>query len=210
MKFFKTFKPAIIAFVFTLSMLFAPLSQVFAAGNLISNPSVETANGTNPANWTSNAWGTNTSTFSYDTTGNTGTRSLSATMSGRTNGDAKWMHDAVTITPSTSYTYTSFYKSTVATEIDLQYTDAAGAISYAYASYVPASTTWKQQTVTFVTPATARKVVVMHILADNGTLTTDDSELTTTAVAPPNTDGNLFANPSFETPNGSSPANWTQ
>lgn len=206
---FGPFKSLIIAAIFMLSMSFAPLQQVFAASSLIANPSAETTEtATKPANWTSNSWGTNTSSFSYANDGNTGSRSLTVTMNSRTNGDAKWMHDAVSVNANTSYTYTTFYKSSIPTEIDLQYTDVNGAVTYEYASYVPASTTWKQQTVTFVTPATAKKVVVMHILADNGTLQTDDSELALTAIAPPNTDGNLVVNPSFETATGANPANW--
>lgn len=196
--------------LFTASLAFQSLASVSAATNLIANPSVESAaSSTQPTNWTSNAWGTNSTTFAYADGGNTGSKSLSVSMTSRTNGDAKWMHDAVTVTPNTSYTYSSFYKSTIDTEIDLQYTDAAGGVSYAYGVYVPASTNWKQQTLTFKTPATATKIVVMQILAAAGTLQTDDFQLDTTATAPPNTDGNLVANPSFETANGSAPANWS-
>lgn len=210
MKLFTSIKSLIVAAVFMLSTLFVPLSPVFAAGNLIANASVETAESMDkPANWTSNAWGNNTPFFTYvSDRSNTGVRSLSVTLTNRIDGDAKWLHDAVSVTPGTSYTYTGFYKSDVATEIDLQYIDANGAVSYAYASYVPASANWKQQTVTFVTPAAARKVVVMHILADNGSLQTDDFDLQPTVVAPPNTDGNLVANPSFETANATNPASW--
>lgn len=211
MKLFTSFKFLATIAVFLLSLLVTPLSSVLAAGSLIANSSVETAESMDkPSNWTSNAWGNNTAFFTYvSDRSNSGVRSLAATLTNRVDGDAKWMHDAVSVSPNTSYTYSSFYHSDVATEIDLQYTDANGAVSYAYASYVPASSTWKQQTVTFVTPASARKVVVMHVLAANGSLQTDDFELAATTVAPPNTDGNLFANPSFETPNGSAPANWT-
>ena len=196
--------------LFTTSLALQAIPTVSAATSLILNSSVETAtSATQPANWTSNSWGTNTSSFSYANTGNTGTKSLSVTMTSRTDGDAKWVHDAVTVTPDTSYTYSSFYKSTIDTEIDLQYTTAGGAVSYVYGAYVPASANWKEQTITFKTPATATKVVVMQVLAAAGTLQTDDFQLAATSVAPPNTDGNLVVNPSFETVNGSSPANWS-
>lgn len=195
----------------TLVALVIPaLPTVYAAGstNLIANPSVETDNGSgNPANWTANSWGTNTTTLSWATNGHTGSHSLAINMSAHTSGDAKWMHDAVAVSPNTSYTYASWYKASVATEIDLQYLDTAGNTTYAYATPVPASGNWNQVSTTFTTPANAAKVVVMHILAQAGTLQTDDFTLATT-VAPPVDNDNLIPNPSMETINGVMPAGW--
>lgn len=179
--------------------------------NLIANPSVETAgSASSPASWTANSWGTNTATSNYASTGHTGTHSLSVSLSGRTSGDAKWIPDASVVSPNQSYTYTDYYQSAVATELDAQYTDASGTVSYVYLANVPASSSWAPATVTFTTPATATKISVLHILAANGTLQTDDFSLAqTVAVTPPaNTDGNLISNPSFETANGNNPATW--
>ncbi|MEK7152862.1 MAG: carbohydrate binding domain-containing protein, partial [Patescibacteria group bacterium] len=180
------------------------------SGNFVANPSVETANGTIPASWTPTRWGTNTTTLTYAADGHTGGKSLLTNMTAHTDGDAKWMADAVNVTGNTSYIYTGFYKASVATELDLQYTDASGNVTYVYGQAVPASSDWAQTTFTFTTPATATKVVVMHILAQVGTLQTDDFSLTenTTTPPPPTGTGNLFANPSMETANGSSPAGW--
>lgn len=178
--------------------------------NLIANPSVETTSSTStPANWTQSKWGTNTTTFQHKAEGHTGNRSLYVSMTARTDGDAKWMHDAVTVQPNTTYTYTSWYKSNINTEIDLQYTSTSGAVSYVYSKTIAPSTSWQALSTTFVTPANVSKVTVLHLVAQPGWLQTDDFSLTGPAVTPPPVDtSNLIANNSFETANGTAPASW--
>lgn len=188
-------------------------------GNLILNSSVETAGAQAPTNWIASRWGTNTATLTYANSGRTGTRSVQVDMTTRTNGDAKWMHDAVTVTPGTVYTYSAYYKATTDTEIDLQYTDANGVASYAYIQSVPASADWKEVVLQFTPPANAKQVVIMHILAQTGTLQTDDFSLVATNTTPtptptpdptpvPTDTDSLIANSSFETANGTAPASW--
>lgn len=191
-----------------LSILSMSVPVRAAETNLIANPSAETASGSQPANWTADRWGTNTATLTYATTGHTGSRSLRIDMSAYTDGDAKWMHTAATVTGSTSYTYSSWYMSNVPTEHVLQYTASNGAVSYAYGQAVPASTSWKQTALTFTTPANTTKVVVLHLIAGVGWLQTDDFSLSPTVQAPPPSGGNLIANASFETTNGALPAGW--
>ena len=203
------FLPAVL-----LALVYAviPVLPVHAdSTNLIANPSAETANGTQPANWTADKWGTNTTTMTWATNGHTGSRSLAISMSKYTSGDAKWIAAPVSVTPGTSYTYTSWYKTAVATELDLQFTDSANNTSYAYVQSVPASTAWKQLTATFTVPAGAQKVTVLHLLNKVGALQTDDFSLTanTTTPTPPVDTDNLLANSSFETANGTLPASWT-
>ncbi len=220
--------------------LIAGLPALATGTNLIANQSVETAQtSTKPTNWVSNKWGTNTTTFSYANSSKTGSRSLLVTMTSRTSGDAKWMHDAVAIKANTSYTYTSAYKASVTTRIVLQYTDAAGAFSYVTGPTIAATsgTAWATATTTFTTPATAKKVVVLHILEKKGTLQYDDFTLAETNATPapaptptptptPNPtpaptptpapvdhdhsdhQHNLVANDSFEVSTGTAPAAW--
>lgn len=196
-----------------LGSLLGPIGPAFAASaNLLANPSVETTtSGSQPANWTADTWGTNTASLSYANTGNTGNHSLLTTMSARSDGDAKWIPDAVNVNASQSYTYSEYYKSSIATELDAQYTDASGAISYVYLTTVPASTSWAPISYNFTTPANVSTISVMNILATVGSLQTDDFSLSTMTVTPPTpqpVSGNLIANSSFETANGSTPANW--
>jgi peptidoglycan/xylan/chitin deacetylase (PgdA/CDA1 family) len=200
-----------------LAALVLPVTANAAGTNLLANASVENAAvAGQPDNWRADKWGTNTATLTHEASGHTG-KSVKVDMTARTDGDAKWMADAVNVLPNKSYTYTSWYKANMATEIDLQYTDASGNVSYAYVQAVPASTDWKQLTATFTTPANAAKVSVMHIVAGVGTLQTDDFSLGLTEETPvppvipptePPAGSNLIANPSFETVNGTLPANW--
>ena len=182
-----------------------------AATNLITNPSAETTDGSgNVLNWTPNTWGTSNTTLTSTSDAHTGTKALNINSTSRTNGDAKWAPDAAPVTGGTTYTYSDYSKATVATELDAAYTDANGAVSYAYLTSVQPSSSWQFNTIDFKTPSTAVKVSILHILATAGSLTTDDFSLTTqsTVVLPPPTSGNLIANPSMETANGAAPANW--
>lgn len=176
--------------------LSVPTTPVPTGSNLVANPSVETATipGT-PDNWTPESWGTNTATLTYMNGGHTGNKSLYTSISGYTNGDAKWIPDASSVTPGANYTYSDYYQSNVATELDAQYTSSTGAVSYVYLGVVPASSTWAQVSKSFIVPGGDTKVSILHILAANGWLQTDDFSLTpATPVS-----GNMFSNNSVET-----------
>ncbi|MBX4201859.1 polysaccharide deacetylase family protein [Candidatus Saccharibacteria bacterium] len=147
--------------------------------NMINNPSVETtdASGVNPVSWSNNKWGTNSTTFSYQDGGHTGSKSLYINMASRTSGDAKWISSSVPVTPNTTYAFSDYYMSNVATELDAQFTDTNGNVSYAFLKNVPASTSWSQVSSSFTTPANTAKVTVMHIIYNAGWLQTDDYSL---------------------------------
>jgi peptidoglycan/xylan/chitin deacetylase (PgdA/CDA1 family) len=181
-----------------------------ADDNMLANPSVEAVAASQPANWRADKWGNNQTTLTHQSEGRTGGKSLLITMAQHVDGDAKWMPDAVTVAPNTSYTYTSYYKSNVATEIDLQYTHTDGSVSYAYIQQVPASGDWQVLTSVFTTPANVTKVTPLHIISQPGWLQTDDFSLAPTVQAPPADEENLVANPSFATPNGMTPADWNK
>jgi len=199
----------IFAALLLLTGLFTGTAKVFAAEtNLIANSSVETAANTNPANWTANSWGTNAASLTYKNEGHTGTQSLYTAMTAHTDGDAKWIHDAVTVTPNTTYSYSSWYKSNVATEIDLQYTSKTGVVSYAYLDALPANANWTSYAKTFVTPADVAKINVLQIVTNVGWLQTDDFSLTADAIVTGDA-SNMIANSGFEVTNGSQPIGWT-
>ncbi|HEY6736218.1 MAG TPA: polysaccharide deacetylase family protein [Candidatus Saccharimonadia bacterium] len=163
------------------------LGRAMAVGtNLIANPSVEIAAGSGPSGWDMGGWGTNTASLTYDTTGaQDGSRSLGVSISSYTNGDAKWYFSPVTVSPNTQYTFSDYYQSNVATEIDAQITDTAGNVSYAWLADVPASTAWKPVSANFTTSTTAKNVTIFHVLAKVGTLKTDNFSLATTAGTTP-------------------------
>jgi hypothetical protein len=123
-----------------------PLTAHSLPTNLIANPSVETASGSLPASWNEGGWGTNTTSFTYkNNDANTGTHSLYVNTSAYTSGDAKWYFNDVAVQPNQQYTYSEFYKSSVATEVDIQYTDTSGNLSYVFLAAPAASAiAWTQ------------------------------------------------------------------
>ena len=199
----------IFAALLLLAGLFTGTAKAFAEEtNLITNSSVETTNGANPANWTANSWGTNTASLTQKSDGHTGSKSLYTSMAARTNGDAKWMHTAVAVAPSTQYTYKSWYKSNIATEVDLMYTSTSGVVSYNYLDAVPASADWTLFSQHFTTPKDVASVTVLQIVTNVGWLQTDDFSLTKDVI-PVGNDSNLIANADFELTNGAQPIGWT-
>ncbi|MEV6929916.1 polysaccharide deacetylase family protein [Dactylosporangium sp. NPDC051485] len=146
-------------------------------GNLIANPSVETANGTAPSGWTSSAWGANTTTFSYLGTGHTGSRSVKTQITKYTSGDAKWSPAAVAVTPGRTYQYSNYYQSNVDSEIDVEVTMADGSARYAYLATAPASASWAKVSAQYTVPAGATKITVFQVLAKVGWVTADDFSL---------------------------------
>lgn len=154
-----------------------------ASSNLLPNPSVEEGT-TAPTAWLSNKWGTNTSSFAYNTSGRTGGKSITVKTTAYTNGDAKWYVAPVTISPNTSHTYSDWYKSNIPTIITLAYTSTSNVVTYQYIGTMPASTEWRQASITFTTPSNAAKVSVFHLVNRVGQLTTDDHSLVNNTVNP--------------------------
>lgn len=192
-----------------------PASAATSA-NLIANPSLETAaTSTTPQSWASNKWGTNTSTFTYLTTGRTGARSVKVQSTAYTSGDAKWFANPVNVTPGTVYTYSDYYQSTATSRYVVQYTSSTGANTYQELATAPAAAGWAQATRTFTPPTGTQKASVFHLLSAVGSLTIDDVSLTyetttTPPPPPPPATGNLVPNPSLETASGTpaNPVSW--
>lgn len=207
---------ALFAMLVGLSSL-SSLSFADTPTNLIANPSMETSsNGTTPDLWQTGSWGTNNAAFSYTaSTGHTGTHSATTTITSYTSGDAKWYFAPVTVQPNTSYTFSDYYESSVATDVTVQSDDGTGTLSYQDLGAVAASGTWQQAAFTFTTSASTHLLTVFHLISSIGSLSIDDASLTATAtVAPmPPVVGNMVSNPSAETPDPSNallPADWSE
>ncbi len=170
------------------TLIFIPAAAAVGT-NLIANESVETAaSATAPQNWLSDKWGTNKATFTYQNVGHTGNKSLKVDMTSRTSGDAKWYFTNVAVKPNTKYTYSEYYTSNVASEIDIEYTSTANKLSYKSLATPAASITWKQQQKTFTTPATVKSLTIFHVIDKVGSIQTDDFSLVEgdgTVVTPP-------------------------
>jgi len=214
------FKKLIFGFMTLLLSLSSLTGLVFAdstttAGtNLIANPSMETStNGTAPDNWQTGGWGTNNATFAYNTTaGHTGTHSVETAITSYTSGDAKWYFAPVAVAPNTTYTFSDYSQSPVATDVTVESLDASGAVTYQDLGAVAASASWQQNSMSFTTSATTKSVSIFHLIASVGTLTIDDASLLAAPVVAP-VAGNMVPNPSVETTdpsNAQMPLDWTE
>lgn len=158
-------------------------SQVADAAsiNLIENPSVELVSPLNPnlpAARSTGTLGNNKSTFQWQSTGVDGSKSLYITMKKHVSGEAKWMFDPITVQPREQYTYRSYYRANVPTQLYAQYTTASGAVTNKLLKAVPLSTRWKQVSVTFTVPVNVTSLRISHLIKRNGYLATDDFSLT--------------------------------
>lgn len=154
------------------------IPPVTSGTNLITNPSIEDSTAGVPNGWVGDGFGNNTHTVTYLSTGHTGSHSLNVTVSGivagdTAAGDAKWGFIALPASAGQSYQFSDFYQSSVDTEVDVAYT-VNGVDTFALLGKAPASAAWAQFKTTFTAPAGTTAVKVYHILAANGSLTTDD------------------------------------
>ena len=169
-------------FLSIVTLLFGMMPALQAAAatptNLIANPSVETSsNGTSPDSWLQGGWGTNTPTFSYLNTGHTGSHSIQVQMSNYTSGDAKWYFAPVAVTAGTTYNFSDYYEATVPTDVVVQLDNGSGTYDYIDMGDVAAATAWTQVSDSFTVPAGFTEATVFHLINSNGTLTTDDYNL---------------------------------
>jgi|GEM_PF-1065875 len=170
------------------------------AGNLIGNPSLETAAGTVPAGWANNTWGTNTSVFSYPVAGQDGAKAAKLVVSGYASGDAKWFFDDVAVTAGTTYTFSDYYQSTAPSFLVARFKSSTGVYSYGEIATAPVSAGWSQISKPIIVPANTVALTVFHLLRSNGSLTVDTFALTAPGAptsTPPGT--NLIVNGFMET-----------
>src|SRR6266511_4533246 len=147
--------------------------------NLVPNASVDQVSGSLPASWQSDAWGTNSATFTHLNEGHNGNRSLKTEITSYTDGDAKWYFNPVAVTPNTNYTFQDYYKSNIASKVVLRYTLQDSSYSYAWIGNVAASSDWVQTNLSFTTPSNATQVTALHLIEGVGWLTVDDADVHT-------------------------------
>lgn len=164
--------------------LFA-MQRITAAGNnLVPNPSAEDSLNNLPLHWTATKTGNNTTSFNYLNTGHTGSHSLQVQMTKRSSGQADWISDPINVAPSTKYTFTGWYQSSVASTLVATITNTGGATSNHTVSE-PASAAWRQSSLSFTTPSRAARVVIRQYINRVGQITTDDYDLEGPAVTAP-------------------------
>ncbi len=148
-------------------------------GNIVPNSSLETASGTQPASWATGKWGTNSTTFSYLSTGHTGSRSVKVQTTSYTSGDAKWVFSSQAVVPGQQYQFVDWYQSNVDTEVFLAIAKTDGSTQYISLGAPVASTTWTKFASAVSLPSDAAFVSAFHVLHSVGYLITDDYSLAT-------------------------------
>lgn len=147
----------------------------------IPNASFENANGNTPASWQTNSWGTLTASFEYLNTGHSGDRSVKTIVTNYTDGDAKWYHAPVTLTPGEEYQVSNYYQSNTTTYVIMRFDNIDGTTSYVSLPPADPSTSWKQYSATFAMPLNAQSAAIYHVVKSVGYLIVDDFALTTYA-----------------------------
>ena len=144
----------------------------------VINANLETPGTTgNPLNWNRGGWGTNDRVYTYPVAGATG-NAAEDTITNYTNGDAKWYFDPIEISSTIKYTFSDIYRSTVPTEVLLQYTKTDGTFQYEFVQNLPATGgAWQTFTKEITVPDGMTHVTVFHMLTSVGTLAIDKASV---------------------------------
>jgi len=134
-----------------------------------------------PQGWSEGGWGTNTRTFSYLNTGQTGSRSAQVQITSYTDGDAKWVFPPVAIpadpTHTIQYAYSDYYQATVPTQVVAVFTMADKSTVNQIIGLPDPASTWTPFATQFSIPLGAQSVTIYHLIQQVGTLTIDDVDL---------------------------------
>jgi len=178
--------------------------------NLIQNPGFETASNGLPAKWTRESSGNKTPTFTYPVAGRTGNGAMVA-FGSKSSGDARWQHDAVSVSSLQFYTVSLWYKSNIPSEVTAEYTNFLGFQSNRSLANLPSSNgAWVQYTTTFLVPLLQSKVSVYQSIEGAGSLTIDDFVLVAgTSLPTPAPGVTIQANPATIASGATSTISWS-
>lgn len=188
-------------------------------GNLIKNASVETVSPNDsgsPLYWTGGFWGNNNTVFTYPVPGYDGEKAMKVEVSGYISGAANWYFDPVFVTPGENYHFSDYYTANSNSSLTAEFGFADGTYQYLDLATLPPAVTPTNVERTITIPANAQRLSVLHELAGNGVLTTDNYSLTLGSTPPPPPpppppSSNLITNGSFETAGtGNNPLGWTR
>lgn len=161
-------------------------------GNLIFNPSLETANPSNsalPDRWSRGGYGTNDRSFTYPVSGFDGARAAKVQIMSYTSGDAKWYFQDVPVTPGHSYVFSDTYQSDIGSFVTARFQLSNGSFAYQDLGQPLPSTSPQGFVRTFVAPAQAISLTVFHLIKGVGSLTVDNYSLTTGTTGTPSDPG---------------------
>ena len=150
---------------------------VFAAQNLISNPSFEQQDASGqPLGWNKSKTGTNNAAFNYPVAGYSG-NGANIAITQYSSGRAEWYFNEIPVSSGQKYTYTETYKTGAATQVRVRYTSLIGTYQYGTLGSPTAAADWTKLTYNFTVPSTAKSITIMHGLKSIGNLTIDETSL---------------------------------
>jgi peptidoglycan/xylan/chitin deacetylase (PgdA/CDA1 family) len=174
-------------------ILGSSLHTVRASGfiNLVANPSLESsAVLTSPDHWTFGGYGTNTRTAAYPVAGLEGGTAVQVSITAITpdttdsDGDAKWIFEAIPVESGGLYSFSDWYKSDTPSTLVAAYTYTDASLHFSTLVTVPASgNVWEKTSLQFTAPLGATSVTVYHLISSIGSLTTDNYLLEESAPA---------------------------
>ncbi len=163
--------------------------------NLIANPSFTDSQAGQPTGWNGDYWGNIAASFDYPVPGPSDAQAAKVTVTSRTDGDAKWYFNEVPVVPGDTYQFSDQYKSTVGSEVDIEYLMADGTYQYDWLADLPAASSWTDYSTSFTVPANVAGVSIFHLLYKPGELTVDNYVLSGEVGAPLPAEERLFMNP---------------
>ncbi len=146
---------------------------------LIVNPSLETVGPTgDPDNWFRGGWGTNNRVLTYPVPGIDGASAARVDITSYTNGDAKWYFADVPVIAGNDYIVSNQYNASVPSQTLIRYTLGDGSVQYSFLALLPATSgAWQRFERQITVPTGAVSMTLFHVLAEAGSLTTDNFSL---------------------------------
>jgi peptidoglycan/xylan/chitin deacetylase (PgdA/CDA1 family) len=146
--------------------------------NLISNASLASSDGQSPDQWNTFHSGTNTATFSYETT--TGEPYVQTNVADYKDGEAKWQYDPIRVQPGDALRFDITYKSTAKADVVAEYTLSTGERRFHTLTTLIPAKDWTVYSGTVEAMPDAQSIVITAILHTDGSLATKHSRLTNT------------------------------
>lgn len=137
-----------------------------------------------PLGWQEGNWGNLKASYSRPTTGGYKSNSYGkVVVSNYVDGDAKWYSAPTAVSPGTKYYIGDFYKASVPTDLVVQVDHSDGSTTYDWLLSAPASSSWKQAGNYYTPTGDVKSITLLHVLASNGNLSTDDYSVAPASVA---------------------------
>ncbi len=164
------------AFFLGLTIAGSHQSSVFAATNLIGNPSMEVGLAGQPTGWAKSYTGMNNAVFNYPVAGYSG-NGANIAITQFSSGRAEWYFTEVPAVSGSKYTYTEMYKAGVSSAVRARFNTLSGGYQYVLLGSPASASGWTKVTYNFTAPSLAKSVAVMHGLTGAGSLSIDEASL---------------------------------